>query len=227
MAKQKTLFITGGNGEIGKGIADKFREEGYAVIAPGSKELNCGDMASINAYFDNLNVESIDAFVHSAGINNPKVFTDVTEETLHKTLFVNTYSFVFLTQRLMPLFSKKGARIVAVASIYGSISRNKRLEYATSKHGLIGMVKSLALELACKNILVNSVSPGFIATSLTYKNNSAEVINQLVADIPVGTLGSPADIAELSYFLCSDKNRFLTGQDIVIDGGYLIGGFQK
>lgn len=227
MENKKTLFITGANGEIGKAIAQKFNDEGFNIISPGSQELNCGSTDSIKEYFSCFKQQKIDVFVHCAGINNPKNFIDITEDTLKASLHINTYSFLFITQKLLPYFNAEATRIVAIASIYGSVSRNKRLEYATSKHGLIGMVKSLALELAHKKILVNSVSPGFIATQLTYKNNSKEVVDKLIEAIPVGDLGKTSDVAELVYFLCSLKNQFITGQDIVIDGGYLIGGFQN
>jgi 3-oxoacyl-[acyl-carrier protein] reductase len=88
------------------------------------------------------------------------------------------------------------------------------------------MVQSLAIELAHRNILVNAISPGFIETKLTFKNNSPEIIAQLIEGIPLKKLGQPKHIADLTYFLCSEKNSFITGQNIIIDGGYLAGGFQ-
>ena len=145
---------------------------------------------------------------------------------LLQTIQINTLSFLYITQHLNKYFKDNQARLVAVSSIYGIISRRKRIEYATSKHGLKGMVQSLALELAERNILVNAVSPGFIGTQLTFKNNPPEVISNLIADIPLKKLGKPEYVSELIYFLCSEKNSFITGQDIVIDGGYLTGGFQ-
>jgi NAD(P)-dependent dehydrogenase (short-subunit alcohol dehydrogenase family) len=153
MENKSTVFITGGNGEIGKAIAVKFREEGFNVIAPGSKQLDCSSAITIENYFKNFPAKQIDVFVHCAGINNPKSFVDVTAETLSSSLHINTFSFLLITQRLMPYLNKSVGYIAAISSIYGSISRNKRLEYATSKHSLIGMVKSLALELAPKKSL--------------------------------------------------------------------------
>jgi 3-oxoacyl-[acyl-carrier protein] reductase len=223
----KTLFITGGNGEIGKSVANNFIENGYEIIKPGSSEMDCSNNDSINSYFKNFKHVPVTAFVHCAGINNPKAFMDSTPATLLKTIQVNTLSFLYITQHLNSHFEDGVSRVVAVSSIYGSISRNKRIEYATSKHGLMGMVKTLALELAQRNILVNSVSPGFIETKLTYKNNSTETINNLISDIPLKKLGKAEYVADLIYFLCSEKNNFITGQDIIIDGGYLSGGFQS
>ena len=220
------MFITGGNGEIGSAIADIFRKNNYHVIAPSSAELDCGNNDSIGQYFANFRYGSVEAFVHCAGINNPKTYLEVKPETIARTIQINTLSFLYITQYLSQIFSSTG-RIAAISSIYGTISRNKRIEYATSKHGLKGMVQTLALEMAGKGVLVNSVSPGFIATKLTYKNNSPAVIDGLIADVPLKKLGLPTYVAELVYFLCSEKNQFITGQDIIIDGGYLAGGFQS
>lgn len=223
----KTLFITGGKGEIGSAVVDKFSANGYTIISPSSKELDCSNYESIKEYFQNLEDVPLNVFVHCAGINNPKLFTHVTPESINKTIQVNALSFLFIAQSMYNNFQKNHSRLVAVSSIYGTISRNQRIEYATSKHGLKGIVQTLALEMAKDGILVNSVSPGFIATQLTYKNNSADVINSLIQDVPLKQLGKPEYIAELIYFLSSEKNQFITGQDIIIDGGYLIGGFQS
>lgn len=223
----KSIFITGASGEIGSAVAAVFSSNGYAIITPSSKELDCSNNGSIQDYFQHFESISISAFVHCAGINNPKFFMDSTPETISKTIQVNTLSFLFIAQQLYKNLQKNESRLVAISSIYGSISRNKRIEYAASKHGLKGIVQTLALEMAKDGILVNSVSPGFIATKLTYKNNSAEVIEGLIQDVPLKQLGKPEYIADLIYFLCSNKNQFITGQDIIIDGGYLTGGFQN
>lgn len=222
----RNIFITGGHGEIGQAVVSIFSQNGDSIIAPTSKELDCSSNDSIDKYFKNFNYSTINVYVHCAGINNPKTFMDVSPDTISKTIQINTLSFLYITQHLNKYFENEKSRLVAVSSIYGIIARSKRIEYATSKHGLIGMVKSLALELAQRNILVNAVSPGFIATNLTYKNNSPEVVKSLIADVPLKKLGTPEYVADLIYFLCSEKNSFITGQDIIIDGGYLAGGFQ-
>ena len=87
------------------------------------------------------------------------------------------------------------------------------------------MVKNLSLELAPKKILVNSVSPGFISTKMTFKNNTEEKINDFKSKIPLSDLGDPNDIASIVYYLCTENN-YITGQNIVVDGGYSVGGFQ-
>jgi 3-oxoacyl-[acyl-carrier protein] reductase len=222
---KKNLFITGGNGEIGKAIIGHFSD--FIVYAPSSKEMDCSDLNSIKNFILNSGINSIDVFIHCAGINNPKPYVDSTENSILNTMKINTFSFLFITQELSKYFIDNSTKILAISSIYGSISRVGRLEYNASKSALNGMIKSLALELAPKGIVVNSIAPGFIETSLTFKNNSTKTIEEIISNIPLGRLGKPAEIAWYVKLLCSSQNTYLTGQNIVIDGGYLIGGFQK
>ena len=222
---KKYLFITGGNGEIGKSIISQFKD--YIVYAPSSKEMDCSDVISIKNYILNLGISNIDVFIHCAGINNPKPYIDSTENSILNTMKINTLSFLYITQELSKYFINNNTKILAVSSIYGSISRVGRLEYNASKSALNGMIKSLALELAPMGIVVNSISPGFIETSLTFKNNSIKTVEEIKSNIPIGRLGRPDEIAWYVKLLCSSQNTYLTGQNIIIDGGYLIGGFQK
>ena len=222
---KRHLFITGENGEIGKAIISQF--QGYIVYAPSSKEMDCSDINSIKNYILNAGISEIDVFIHCAGINNPKPYIDSTEVSILNTMKINTFSFLYITQELSKYFIDNGTKILAISSIYGSISRVGRLEYNASKSALNGIVKSLALELAPKGILVNAISPGFIETSLTFKNNSKKVVDEIISNIPLGRLGQPEEIAWYVNLLCSSQNRYLTGQNVTIDGGYLIGGFQK
>lgn len=222
---KKYLFITGGNGEIGKSIISLFQD--YIVYAPSSKEMDCSDVNSIRNYILNTRINNIDVFIHCAGINNPKPYIDSTENSILNTMKINTLSFLYITQELSKYFINNNTKILAISSIYGSISRVGRLEYNASKSALNGMIKSLALELGPKGIIVNSIAPGFIETSLTFKNNSTKTIEEIISNIPLGRLGQPAEIAWYVKLLCSSQNTYLTGQNIVIDGGYLSGGFQK
>lgn len=222
---KKYLFITGGNGEIGKSILSQFKD--FEVISPSSKEMDCSDINSIRNYIKEVNIVKIDVLIHCAGINNPKPYLESTDESISNTMKINTFSFLYIIQELSKYFIENTTKILAISSIYGSISRVGRLEYTTSKSALNGMVKTLALELASKGIIINSISPGFIETKLTYKNNSKITIDEIISKIPVGRLGQPGEIAWYVKFLCSAQNNYLTGQNLIIDGGYLIGGFQK
>ncbi len=221
------LFITGGNGDIGKAIVKKFIEARYEIFSPSSKELNLTDRKEIDSYF-NENKIDVDVIIHCAGFNNPKLFEEVDYDDLDNTLAVNTISFYKILQYLIPnMKKKKEGHVLAISSLYGFISRKKRLSYSLSKHALHGLVKTLAIELGEYNIKVNALSPGFIDTQMTRKNNSEEGIKSFEERIPLGRLCAPYEIANLAYFLCSNENTYLTGQNIIIDGGYSIGGFQK
>ncbi len=222
-----TAFILGANGDMGKAVAEKFRAKGYSVIAPSRKELDLESRDSIEKYFSRNSLE-IDVLAHCAGFNEPKPFEEILYSDLDKTLAVNFTGFYRIVQLLLPGMKKKGnAYILALSSLYGVIARAKRFSYVASKHALNGMVKLLAIELGPHNIKVNALSPGFVDTKMTRKNNSDAVIKGFEERIPLGRLASVNDIADAAYFLCSPENRYITGQNIIIDGGYSVGGFQK
>lgn len=222
---KKTLFITGGHGEIGSAIRIAFAD--YTIISPRSTEMDCSSIDSIKTFIAQCDITHIDVFIHAAGMNIPKSYTDVRAESLERSMQINAFSFLYVIQALSAYFIDNTTKIVAISSIYGSISRVGRLEYNASKEALNGMVKTLALELAPKGIVVNAISPGFIETALTYKNNTKDTIAEIVAHIPLGRMGQPNEIAKFAHFFTSEQNTFMTGQHVIMDGGYLIGGFQK
>lgn len=113
---------------------------------------------------------------------------------------------------------KKFGRIINISSIYGVTSKEKRSLYSSSKFGLIGLTKSSSLDLSKYNILVNSISPGIFKTKLT-KKILGNKMNDVRKTIPLKKLGDPNDIANLCVFLCSNQNNYITGENIVIDGG--------
>ncbi len=223
----KTLFILGGHGEIGTAIAEKFGKEGYQTVAPASNELDLRDRTSISRYLSKLN-KCPEAIIHAAGINNPKLIEQNSTQDIEDTLKINILGFYQVIQYFIPkLKQRKQGHILAVSSIYGVISRPGRSVYSMSKFALNGLIKTLALELGPYNILVNSLSPGFVDTKLTSKNNSPTLIRSLEEKIPLGRLAKTEEIAAASYFLCSGENTYINGQNIIIDGGYIIGGYQK
>jgi 3-oxoacyl-[acyl-carrier protein] reductase len=220
------LLLTGGHGEIGAAIGARFVEAGYQVVAPRSRELDLSVDAGLAPFV--AAQPPFDALIHCAGFNTPKPFEQIPLEELLRSLSVNTVSFVRLCQLLAPGFrARGGGRVLAISSIYGVVSREKRLAYATSKHALLGAVQSLALELGPDGVLVNALSPGFIDTAMTRRNNDEATIRSLEAAVPLRRLGKPGDMAELAFFLCSEANRYLAGQNVIADGGYLAGGFQR
>lgn len=221
----KKLFITGGNGDIGSSIVEIFKNNGYEVASPNSKELNLKDSNSINNYFSNN--YSFDIFIHCAGVNNPAFIEDLDFDNLKETMQINAFSFYEILRNIMPYQKNNGGYILAISSLYGQISRAGRCAYAMSKHALIGLIKTAAIELGKYNIKINALSPGFVDTSLTRKNNSDDKIRIMQENIPLNRLADAKDIANVSYFLCSEKNTYITGQDITVDGGFICGGYQK
>jgi 3-oxoacyl-[acyl-carrier protein] reductase len=227
MLKDKKILLLGASGGIGKEIQLCLQNYNGLITSPSHAELDLADEKSIIKYFSNNNAE-YDIIVYSAGINNPTPIENVTTEQILHTLSVNTLGFVRVCQEILPKMKQSGSgRIVVISSLYGVISRKKRLPYALSKHALTGVVQTLALEFAPFNILVNAISPGFIKTDLTFRNNSPERIQELKKDIPLGKLGEGVDVGEVVAFLCSDKNKYITGQNIIVDGGIMAGGWQN
>jgi 3-oxoacyl-[acyl-carrier protein] reductase len=135
--------------------------------------------------------------------------------------------FLRILKATVPSMVARGnGRVTVVSSLYAFLSRRGRLTYTMAKHALEGAVKTLAIELAGKGILVNAVAPGFVLTRMTRANNDDETIQRLTAGIPLGRMAAPEDIADVVYFVSSTNNKYITGQSIVVDGGYSVGGFQ-
>ena len=118
--------------------------------------------------------------------------------------------------------SRHFGRIINIGSVWAVVSKGGRAIYSASKNGLHGITNTLSLELAPYNILVNTVCPGFVLTELTSKNNTPEQIEELAKDIPIGRLAKPEEIADIVFFFGSEQNTYLTGQKIIVDGGFSI-----
>jgi len=217
------VLVLGGRGDIGSSITRRFAAAGHQVLDVGRTEFDLTVPESIDDWFDRPH-PPIGVLVHSAGLNHPKPFMDLTDIEIKTCFSVNVEGFLHVARRTIPDLKAQQGRIVVLSSIFGFLSRVGRLPYAMSKHALIGIVKTLALELAGDAVLVNAVSPGYIDTSLTRANNDESTIARLVASVPVQRLGEPDDIAEVVYFLGSATNKYITGQDIVADGGFSING---
>ncbi len=221
------VFLTGANGDIGRAIKLKFENMGYVVCAPQRAEMDLSDINSIDNYFQN-NKTDFDVVVYCAGQNIPQSIEDTNLADHLLTQNVNINSFYKVIQNIIPSFKKqKSGYVLGISSLYGSVSRDKRSSYAMSKHSMNGFIQTLALELGSYNVLSNTLSPGFVDTRMTRQNNNEEQIKMLESKVPLGKLASPADIAEVAYFLCSKNNKYISGQDIVVDGGFMAGGFCK
>jgi 3-oxoacyl-[acyl-carrier protein] reductase len=220
-------LVLGGKGDIGSAITQRLSLNGVQAAGVGRADFDLADPRQIAAYFKE-NGSQFDILIHSGGLNNPKNFEELTDAEIRESLNANLLGFLDVVRELIPYWKQTGfGRVLVISSLYGFLGRKGRLPYVMSKHALIGAVKTLAIELAPYGILVNALSPGYIATKLTFKNNSKETIERLTSGIPLGRMGTPEDIAEVALFLSSSSNQYINGQDIVVDGGYSIGGFQN
>ena len=208
-----TIFLTGGNGEIGSIMVDVLKKANIEVISPSSTELN------LNKEFDVTYYPEVDGFIHCAGVNNLKSHDSIVLDELYNVFKINTVSFIELCSQLK---FKTGSNIIAIGSLYATTTKENRIQYTTSKHALLGAVKTIALEKSVHNIKVNMISPGFVNTSLTRQNNSQERITYLDENIPLG-LTNPLEIANFCLYLIRYNNS-ITGQYINIDGGYTLKG---
>lgn len=217
----RKALITGGSRGIGKAICSRFKQEGYQVFAPSRKEMDLNHPESVEEYIRKYRDVHFDVIVNNAGINEINDITDITDDELGSMLNINLASPIRLLRGFVGSMKAQGyGRIVNIGSIWAVVSKQGRCVYSATKNGMHGVTNTLAVELAPYNILVNTVCPGFTLTELTYKNNTHEQINEICRDIPLGRMAQPQEIAEVVYFLCSEKNTYLTGQKITVDGGF-------
>lgn len=217
----KKVLVTGGSRGIGKAIVQKFEEHGYEVVAPTRQELNLLDEKSIMDYVEKHKEDGFDVIVNNAGINDIHEIEDVTDDEIERMITTNLVAPIKLLRGFVrEMKKKKYGRIINIASIWAVVSKSGRCVYSATKNGIHGVTNTLAVELAGDNILVNTVCPGFTMTELTVKNNTPEQITKISSEIPMKRMAQPEEIAEVVYFLGSEKNTYLTGQKIAVDGGY-------
>lgn len=237
----RVVLITGATRGIGKQLAVDFEKLGADLILTGTKpeqidELNknaikniryfCVDFTkeeSLKEFIRELqDYEKIDVCINNAGINRIGYLCQTLVTDWDDIINVNLKAPFVLCREVAKLMKKNGyGRIVNIASIFGVLSREKRSIYTSSKSGLIGLTKSMAIELAPYNILVNCVSPGFVLTDLTKKILTESEIKDLESRIPLRRLATPEDISKPILFLSSELNAYISGQNIIVDGGYV------
>lgn len=221
MNEARTALITGASRGIGAAIAARLQNEGVRVLSPSSKVLDLASTSSIDTYLSQL-TDPIDILVNNAGINRLGSIDEISGKDFEKVIQVNLLGHFRLTQGLVKgMKARRYGRIVNISSIWSFVTRERRVAYSAAKAGLNGLTRALALELAPYHVMVNAVAPGYINTELTKKNNTPEALEKIAEEIPLGRLGEPSEIAECVAFLCSPKNSYMTGQVIVLDGGYL------
>jgi NAD(P)-dependent dehydrogenase (short-subunit alcohol dehydrogenase family) len=219
--KGRKALVTGASRGIGAAIASRFREAGASVLTPTRDELDLLSAQSLDAFLDRL-AEPVDILVNNAGINFLSDIIELDFKNLKDTIQVNLIAPLHLIHGLAKSMKKRGyGRILNISSIFGSVTKERRAIYSTTKSGLNGMTRTAAVELAPHGIIVNAIAPGYVDTELTRQNNSEEQLRIISETIPVRRLAQPAEIAEVAEFLCSERNSYITGQVIIADGGFI------
>jgi 3-oxoacyl-[acyl-carrier protein] reductase len=239
----KTIIVTGATRGIGKQIAEDLSMLGAELILTGThpeqiEALNEDAKQNnlLKKYYtvDLLNKESlnhfisqldsypkIDALVNNAGINRLNFVNEILEDDWNDMLAVNLSSpFRLLKAVSNKMIRHQYGRIINIASIFSKISKEKRSVYSATKFGLHGLTVGVSNDLARYNILVNTLSPGFVLTDLTRKNLSEVEMIQFAEQIPAKRLAEVKDISNAAIFLLSNYNTYITGQNIVVDGGF-------
>jgi len=226
-------LVTGGTRGIGYAIAERLLSDGLDVLVTGTTDSGKGpegseyyqadylDDTSTKDFLHYIADEKIDVLVNNAGINKIGAFSEIVIEDFDKVLKVNLRTPFLVCQKVIPYMKESGwGRIINITSIFGHITKEYRAPYSASKFGLDGMTAALSAELSEFGILANSVGPGFIDTELTRNVLGEAGINELRERIPVKRLGSAKEIASAVSWLASEENTYLTGQNIMIDGGF-------
>ena len=248
MKGNKRAIVTGGSRGIGKAIVKKLAENGCSHIlitdiafpdgadecaSEIQKEISNSDtnifafkadassledaQASIEEAVNKM--EGIDILVNNAGITKDNLLLRMSEKEFDAVININLKSvFNYTKAVLKPMIKQRYGRIVNIASVVGLIGNAGQSNYAASKAGVIGFTKSMARELASRNIAVNAVAPGFIQTDMTDKLSDEQKEN-LTKTIPMRRLGTPEDVAKVVGFLCSSEADYITGQVLAVDGG--------
>jgi acetoacetyl-CoA reductase len=242
---KRVALVTGGTGGIGTAICKQLHDDGYQVVAgyySGGKHEkaqawqaemakegydialgfgNITDWDSCNACIENIRKDfgGVDILINNGGITRDTTLRKMTAEMWHEVIATNLTSVFFMTRMVInDMLEKKWGRIVNISSINGEKGQFGQANYSAAKAGMYGFTKAVAQEVASKGITVNTVSPGYIATSMIMEVPE-EIRNQIKSNIPVGRFGEPEEIARVVSFLAGDNAGFITGANISANGG--------
>ncbi|MEY5028107.1 MAG: Acetoacetyl-CoA reductase [Pseudomonadota bacterium] len=243
---QKVAYVTGGMGGIGTAICQRLHKDGFKVIAgcgptrdyqkwlDEQKALgytfyasvgNVADWASTVDAFAKARAEHgvIDVLVNNAGITKDRVFLKMTREDWDAVIDTNLNSMFNVTKQVVPDMVEKGwGRIVQISSVNGNKGQAGQTNYSAAKAGMHGFTMALAQEMATKGVTVNTVSPGYIGTDMV-RAIRPDVLEKIVAGVPVKRLGEPAEIASMVAWLASEDGGYATGADFAVNGGLHMG----
>ena len=246
MEEEKVVLVTGGSRGIGKEVAMKFAKEGYNVVTNYVSDKT--DKEKLKKEFEENNVKAlvlkadvsktedvenlvkqaidtfgkIDVLVNNAGITRDNLLMRMPEEDFDKVIETNLKGTFLVTKAVTKyMMKKRHGSIINLSSVVGVAGNAGQSNYSASKAGIIGFTKSVAKELASRNIRANAVAPGFIETDMTDVLKE-DVKEHIYNQIPLKRMGTAKEVAELIYFLGSDNSSYITGQVINIDGGMVM-----
>ena len=239
---QKVAYVTGGMGGIGTAICQRLHKDGFKVIAGcgPSRDYrkwldeqaqlgytfyasvgNVGDWESTVEAFNQTKAEhgNIDVLVNNAGITRDRMFVKMTPDDWKSVIETNLNSMFNVTKQVVADMVEKGwGRIINISSVNGAKGQAGQTNYSAAKAGMHGFTMALAQEMAAKGVTVNTVSPGYIGTDMV-KAIRPDVLEKIVAGVPVKRLGEPSEIASIISWLASEEGSYSTGADFAVNGG--------
>lgn len=243
---EKVALITGSSRGIGRAVAYQLAHDGYAVCinyierrdkaeelvaqlrSEGCRAIavqaDVADRAAVNAMVETVRemFGSVTLLVNNAGVAGQALFQDVTDEMWDRYFSVNLNGMRHTIQAVLPdMLHEKAGNIVNISSIWGQHGASCEVTYSCTKHAIIGLTRSLAMELAPSGIRVNCVAPGVINTDMVQVLGE-ETLRELAQQTPLGRLGAPEDIAHAVSYLASERASFVTGQVLAVDGAFIL-----
>jgi acetoacetyl-CoA reductase len=243
---QKVAYVTGGMGGIGTAICQRLHKDGFKVIAGcgPTRDFNkwiaeqkalgytfytsVGNVAdwdsTVQAFTKAINEHGvIDVLVNNAGITRDRMFVKMTREDWDAVINTNLTSMFNVTKQVVPGMVEKGwGRIIQISSVNGEKGQSGQTNYSAAKAGMHGFTMALAQEMASKGVTVNTVSPGYIGTDMV-RAIKPEILEKIVATIPVKRLGTPDEIGSICAWLAGEDSGFTTGADFSCNGGLHMG----
>ena len=240
--ENKKVLITGASGGIGKELCQKFIDSGCKIICTSSTEDKLENLKKLfgnsNYYYHldllnkdlvkkNINIiaenhKDIDILINNAGLTNDNLLLRMKEDQWENVINVNLNSNFYIIKAILSnMIKNKRGNIIGITSLIAFSGNPGQANYAASKSGLTSMYKSIALEVAQRNIRVNTIAPGFIISPMTDTLNESQV-NSIMEKIPMKKLGKPEDISNMALFLSSNLSSYITGQTLHINGGMMM-----